>query len=105
MGEMVIVGFRPKPGRDAALLALVREHVPTLRQLGLATARPVLAMRSAEGVVIEVFEWQPGGVAIAHTHPDVLAMWDRFMAVCEHVKLADLPESRELFATFTPLEL
>ncbi len=104
MGDMVIVCFRPKPGHEPALLALAREHVPTLRRLGLATDRPALAMRSRDGVILEVFEWRAGGTAIAHEHPEVLAMWERFAAVCDHVKLNELPEAQGLFATFVPLE-
>ena len=105
MGDMVIVGFRAKAGQDAALLALVRDHVPTLRRLGLATDRPVLAMQASGGVVVEMFEWTQGGIAIAHQHPAVLVMWERFAAVCDYVKLADLPEAQDLFATFVPIEL
>ena len=102
---MVIVGYRPKPGCEVALLALVRGHVPTLRGLGLASDRPTLAMRSTEGVILEVFEWREGAMAAAHRHPDVLAMWERFGAVCDHVRLSELPETQELFATFAPLDL
>ena len=42
MGDMVIVAYRPKPGKEADLLALTRDHVPALAQtLALPpTARP-----------------------------------------------------------------
>ena len=54
MGDMVIVGYRPKPGCDAALLDLVRTHVAELRALGLATDRPTLAMKAQDGTIVEV---------------------------------------------------
>ena len=40
MGRTVIACYRPKPGQDAALHALARTHVPTLRSIGLVTDRP-----------------------------------------------------------------
>ena len=105
MGDMVIVAYRPKPGREDDLLALTRDHVPHLRRLGLATDRPTLAMRSQEGIIVEVFEWQDGAIATAHGNPDVLAMWEHYAAVCDYVPLQELPEAREMFATFAPVEL
>jgi hypothetical protein len=105
MGHMVIVAYRPKPGRDDDLLALTRDHVPELRRLGLATDRTTLAMRSKEGIIVEVFEWQDGAIAAAHTNPDVLAMWERYAALCDYVPLHDLPEALDMFAQFEPIEL
>lgn len=105
MGDMVIVAYRPKPGREADLLALVRDHVPDLRRLGLATDRPALAMRGAGGVVVEVFEWATSAIAGAHRNPAVLEIWAAYAAVCDHVPLGDLPEAGALFAQFEPVEL
>lgn len=105
MGDMVIVAYRPRPGREDDLLALTRNHVPELRRLGLATGRPTLAMRSRQGIIVEVFEWQDGAIAAAHTNPDVLAMWERYAAVCDHVPLHELPEARDMFAQFEPVDL
>lgn len=105
MGRMVIVAFRPKPGKADELLELVREHVPTLRELGLATARAATVMRNAAGVVVEVFEWEDGAIERAHAHPDVLAMWERFAAVADYVPLGELPEAAQMFAEFDPVAL
>ena len=57
MPRLFIAAYRPKAGQHHALLALVRDHVPTLRRLGLATGRPATAMRAADGTVLEVFDW------------------------------------------------
>ncbi|USI72073.1 hypothetical protein [Sphingomonas morindae] len=105
MGDMVIVAYRPKPGKEEALLALTRAHVPELRRLGLATDRAALAKRSKEGIILEVFEWREGAIDAAHSNPDVLAMWERYAAVCDYVPLQTLPEARDMFAQFEPLEL
>ena len=105
MGDMVIVGYRPKPGQAAALLALTLEHVPELRRLGFASDRPALAMRAKDGTIVEVFEWNDGAVAKAHEHPDVQAMWGRYAAACDYIPLTELPESKDLFASFEPIDL
>jgi hypothetical protein len=105
MGDMVIVAYRPKPGCEPALLALTRAHVPALRRLGLATNRPTLAMRSRQGVIIEVFEWSEGAIARAHEHPAIQAMWASYAEVCDYVKLSDLPEAQDMFAQFEPIKL
>lgn len=105
MGDMVIVAYRPKPGQDEALLALTRAHVPDLRRLGLATDRKALAMRAADGTIVEVFEWAEGAIARAHEHPEVQAMWGRYAEACDYVSLKNLPEAAMMFAQFVPVEL
>ncbi len=104
-GDMVIVAYRPKPGQEAALVRLVAEHVPLLRSWGLATDRPHLVMRAADGTLLEIFEWRPGAVAAAHKDARVTGIWERFGEACDYVKLRDLPETAEMFATFAPVEV
>ena len=105
MGDMVIVVYRPKTGRERDLLELVKDHVPFLRRLGLATKRPANAMRGRDGVIIEVFEWKSGATATAHEHPDVLALWAKYSEVCDYIPLCQLPEAKDLFAQFEPIDL
>jgi hypothetical protein len=105
MGEIVIAAYRPKPGQEAALLNLTRGHVPYLRELGLVTDRPALALRNREGVVLEIFEWRDGGAQAAHKMPEIHELWGKYAAVCDYTKLAELPEAADLFAMFTPLDL
>jgi hypothetical protein len=104
MGDIVIVAYRPKPGREADLAALGRAQVPDLRAWGLATDRPSTLMQGAGGTIVEVFEWHEGAVARAHEDPRVLAMWARYGEVCDFIGLRDVAETAELFATFHPLE-
>lgn len=100
----VIATFRPKPGMDQMLLAVVREHVPTLQRLGLATDRPSLVMRATDGTIVEAFEWVSGAaIDAAHRHPEVLAMWQRFEAACDYTSLGELAEARQPFAEFEVL--
>jgi hypothetical protein len=102
---VVVVAYKPKPGKEADLLQLTREHVPLLRAEGLATDRPVTACQATDGTVVEVFEWVAGGVERAHSNPAVLKLWERYGAACDIVPLASLSESSTMFASFTPLDL
>jgi len=47
MGVVVIVAYRPKPGKENDLIDLVRSRVPTLRKENLVTDRVPTIMRSA----------------------------------------------------------
>ena len=105
MGDIVIVAYRPKAGHDDELLDLVKDHVPFLRRLGLATDRPASAMRGKNGVIVEVFEWKTGAIASAHENPDVQALWGRYAAVCDYVPLHELPEAKDMFAQFEAIDL
>jgi hypothetical protein len=102
---IVIVAYKPKPGKEADLLQLTREHVPLLRAEGLATDRPVTACQAKDGTIVEVFEWVAGGTERAHTNPAVMKLWERYAAACDYVPLVSLPEASTQFASFTPLDL
>lgn len=102
---VVIVAYKPKPGKEADLLQLTREHVPLLRAEGLATDRPVIACQAKDGTIVEVFEWVAGGTERAHYNPEVMKLWQRYAAACDYVPLATLSESSTQFASFTPLDL
>lgn len=104
-GVCVIVAYRPKPGKGDEVLALVRSRVPNLRQEGLVTDRQPVIMRSRDGTLIEVSEWKSReAIDAAHKNPNVLAMWNRFFAVCDCVPLKTLAEAQEMFAAFAAIE-
>jgi quinol monooxygenase YgiN len=104
-GVIVIVAYRPKPGKEDELLELVRARVPTLRKEGLVTDRTPAMMRARDGTIIEVSEWKSHeAIEAAHKNPNVLAMWNKFFAVCDCVPLKTLAEAEEMFAGFAPIE-
>ena len=104
-GVCVIVAYRPKPGKENELLELVRNRVPTLRKEGLVTDRVPAIMRSRDGTIVEVSEWRSQeAIDAAPRNPNVLAMWDKFFAICECVPLNTLPEAADMFAGFAPVE-
>jgi quinol monooxygenase YgiN len=103
-GVIVIVAYRPKPGKEHELLKLVRSRVPTLRQEGLVTDRQPVIMRARDGTIIEVSEWKSqDAIDAAHQNPNVLAMWNKFFAICDCVPLNTLAEARQMFSGFEPI--
>jgi len=103
-GIVVIVAYRPKPGRESELLEIVRNRVPTLRKEDLVTDRVPVLMRARDGTIIEVSEWKSHeAIVAAHKNPRVLAMWDKFFAVCDCVPLKTVPEAETMFAGFEPI--
>jgi len=104
-GIVVIVAYRPKPGKEEELLELVRNRVPTLRKENLVTERVPTIMRAGDGTIIEVSEWKsPEAIDAAHKNPNVLAMWNKFFALCDCVPLNTLAEASEMFAGFEPIK-
>jgi quinol monooxygenase YgiN len=103
-GIVVIVAYRPKPGKEKELVDLVRSRVPTLRTENLVTDRAPTIMRSRDGTIIEVSEWKSQeAIDAAHKNPNVLAMWNKFFAVCDCVPFKSLVEAEEMFAGFEPV--
>ncbi|MEY2544200.1 MAG: hypothetical protein QOE81_1661 [Verrucomicrobiota bacterium] len=103
-GVVVIVAYRPKSGKEKELLELVRSRVPTLRNERLVTNRAPTIMRSRDGTIIDVSEWKsPEAIDTAHKNPNVLAMWNKFFAICDCVPLKTLAEAEEMFAGFEPM--
>jgi quinol monooxygenase YgiN len=104
-GICAVVAYRPKAGKEHELLELVRMRVPTLRKEGLVTDRVPTIMRSRDGTILEVSEWKSrDAIDAAHKNPNVLAMWEKFFAICECVPLKTLPEASDLFAGFQPID-
>lgn len=103
-GRIVIACYRPKPGKEAALRELMRDHVPRLRALGLVTDREPITMAAADGTIVEVFEWKSQeAIDAAHGNPAVLAMWGEYGEVCDYVPVTSVAEAAQLFSNFTPL--
>ena len=104
-GVIVIVAYRPKPGKEKQTLELVRSRVPTLRKEGLVTDRVPTIMCARDGTIIEVSEWKSeDAIDAAHKNPNVLAMWDKFFAICDCVPFRTLAEAEEMFPNFEPID-
>lgn len=104
-GVICIVAYRPKPGKGEELLQLVRNRVPTLHKEGLATDRKSAIMHAKDGTIVEVSEWKSQeAIDAVHKNPTVLAMWEKFFALCDCVPLNTLDEAQDMFAGFEPVE-
>jgi hypothetical protein len=103
-GEAVLAMYRPKAGKDAAVRDVIAKHVASLREWGLATARPATLLQARDGTYVEIFEWVPGGAERAHQDPRVMEIWDRFSAVCDFVSLKDLPDAERPFPHFRAVD-
>lgn len=105
MPRIVIACYRPHPGKEAALEALMRTHLPALKSQGLVTDRPSIMMKAGDGTIVEVFEWaSQEAINNAHTNPVVLAMWEKYAACSEYVPAHSIAEMGHLFSNFTPFE-
>lgn len=101
MGRIVIVAYKPKPGKAEALKELTKTHVERLKMEGLVTDRAPVIMETADGTLIEVFEWLSAeAITQAHSHPAVHQMWAEYAAVCDYVPLDTLKEASNMFAEF-----
>jgi len=106
MGRFVIAAFKPKPGMQKQLAAVVEKHWRVLQSQNLVTDRPRYAMEAGDGTIIEVFEWRSAEtIEQAHHNPTVLALWAEFEAACEYVPLSSVPESQHPFSEFKPLAI
>jgi quinol monooxygenase YgiN len=104
MGIIVISSYKPKPGKNSELMDAVKTHVPILRELGMATEREVILMKSKNGTILEVFEWESqDAIKRAHEHPKVHKMWKEFEACCDYEILGNIEEAKNLFSEFEPL--
>jgi len=106
MSVMVFACYRPKPGKDEALLALMKTHLPTLRAQGLVGDDPSLCGRAKDGTIIEVFCWKSqAAIDAAHANPAVQAMWGQYAEVCDYIPIAEVPEAKDMFAGFAPVDI
>jgi quinol monooxygenase YgiN len=102
-GVVVVVAYRPKPGKEQEVLPLVKSRVPTLLKEDLVTDRVPVIMRAHDGTIIEVSEWKSReAIDAAHKNPRVLEMWQKFFERCDCVPLNTLEEAKEMFAGFEP---
>jgi quinol monooxygenase YgiN len=72
MGRVVIVAYKPKPGKAEALKELTKTHVPRLLKEGLVTDRAPIIVEATDGTIIEIFEWlSVEAIKKAHQNPEV----------------------------------
>jgi len=91
-----IVTYVPKKGKEAELLALVKQHEPALRSVGLVTDEPFRVwkaydVRKQREQFIEYFVWKDGKASdAAHATPEVLAVWEPMGPVLEEMTICEV---------------
>ena len=104
MERLVIVAYRPFPGKEKELLKLMKTHVEILRKEGLASNRNSIIMQSKDNTIIEVFGWKSSeAIESAHTNLAVQKMWESYAKVCESIPISNVAEAGQLFSEFTPI--
>ena len=84
----VICHYRVRTTEEAPFLELLRRHWPTLQALGVVTDEPAVAYRGVDErdrpCFFEIFAWRDeAAFERAHSHPEVLAIWEPMDALCE----------------------
>ncbi len=91
-----IVTYVPKKGKEAELLALVRQHEAALRKVDLVTSEPFRVwkaydIRKQREQYIEYFVWKDGKASdIAHQAPEVMAVWEPMGPVLEELTICEV---------------
>lgn len=99
--RLVVVAYKPKPGKESELENLVQGHHARLLEEGLVTAKPPFIGKAKDGTLLEIFEWiSPEAIQAAHSNPAVLGLWNEFATVCEYLPAGQLPELQQMFSEF-----
>jgi hypothetical protein len=107
MGRLVLVVYKPRAGKEEALVTLVKAHHAELFAEKLVTERPPVIMKNKNNKIIEIFEWRSKeAIEQAHHNATVQRLWKSFSEVCEYEKAAaGVEEFNDLFAEFEPIDL
>lgn len=100
--EYVLAVYRPKPGMEDELKALLLRHQPLLASHGLGANRSGVILQSArDGTFVELLEWVSEDAAgEAHENGEIMALWNELGRCADQLTLSDLPESSEQFPHF-----
>ena len=100
--ELALAAYRPRAGKEVALLRLLGEDVATLRRRGHVTARPAPVVRTEDGEFLVVLEWSTEhAVGDAHADPEVMAVWEQKAQLAEYLAPRALAGVEAPFARWT----
>ena len=86
--QIVFALYRAHEGKDDELRALISQHIPTLRKLGLITDRESIESS-----------------ALAHQNPESAKIWQEMGQIAEMPTLDSLEEAKSRFPHFEPVKL
>ncbi len=101
MGNLAFAMYKPKKGKEQEMKDILKDHLPTLRKYELITDKGHFFAQSADGTLIEIFEWASDEAKkAAHEHPAIMQMWGKMMPICDFPAMKDLPEAAKSFPNF-----
>jgi hypothetical protein len=104
-GRIVIVAYKPHPGKLEDLRTLLKSHIAILDGEGLVTKRKPVIAEAMDGTMVEVFEWKSSeAIDLAHSNPRVQKLWEQFSGVCDYIPLSQIDEAKNLFSEFSPFD-
>ena len=104
MEKIVIVAYKPLPGKTPALEKLIKTHWDVLNKEGLVSDRKPILCKAKDGTIVEVFGWKSKeAIESAHANESVQKMWTDYAEVCEYIPISEVAESMELFSEFMPV--
>jgi predicted enzyme related to lactoylglutathione lyase len=104
--EAVIAVYFPRPGQEKDLETLLARHLPILREVGFATEKAAVVLKSSNNTYVEIFEWVDGEAAkAAHSHPRISEIWGAIAKIADFKTLSDLPEAGVPFSHFSIVNL
>ena len=106
MERVVIVAYKPFPGKESELEKLMVTHWNILNNEGLVTNRKPIICKANDGTTIEIFGWKSKeAIKLSHTNEAVQKMWEEYSRVCEYIPVSEVEESKNLFSEFTPVSI
>jgi hypothetical protein len=104
MSFIAIACYQPGKDQSGRMKKLVKRHAPLLYQEGLITGRPPVLLESANGILIEIFEWVSKSAKIkAHKNPKILELWREMQRIGKNVSLSRIDEVDDIFANLRVL--
>lgn len=105
MERIVIVGYKPFPGKELELTNLAKTHWEILHRENLVSDRQPIIAKASDGTVIEVFGWKSkDAIEAAHANKAVQNLWKQYAEVCEYIPISTVDECQHLFSEFTPMK-
>ncbi|WP_226536703.1 hypothetical protein [Fictibacillus halophilus] len=107
MSELITMAlYQPHEGKEEQLNEVLKKHIKTLDAENLITSREPIRAVSADGTVIEIFEWRSEQAKdAAHESQVVMKVWNDIMEIAEIKSLSSLEESKHPFPNFMPYAL
>jgi hypothetical protein len=106
MARIALVSYRPRKGKEAELIGMIRSHFPILRREGFITDRKAVGMRAGDGTILAMFEWiSEEAVTDAATNASVQEIWMEVSKVSDFIKAVAIKEFTDVFPTFETIEI